>query len=206
MAIKIFDDIEQGSEEWFAVRLGIPTASRFPTVLAKGKDEGASITRTKYMHDLAGEILTREPAETYSNHHMERGKAFEAEARDYYCYRRDVEPRRVGFVLDEAKRCGASPDSLIGEDRVLEVKCAIPSVLIPLVLKGEFPPAHKAQCQGALWVCKREVVDIIVYCKGMTPLIKEAPRDEKYIANLASEVARFNDELLALVEKLKRQG
>ena len=78
-------DCEQGSEAWFRARMGIPTASEFATVMAKGRDGGASKTRAKYMRQLAGEIITGEPMESYSNGHMERGKEWEPDARDAYC-------------------------------------------------------------------------------------------------------------------------
>ena len=89
--MEIFTDLEQGSSEWFACRAGIPTASKFATVLAKG--EGKS--RSKYMRQLAGEVITGEPAETFSNSHMERGHAMEDEARQTYAFINDVEPVRV---------------------------------------------------------------------------------------------------------------
>lgn len=78
---------EQSTPEWYAARLGIPTASRFKDVLAKGEGK----TRKRYMLDLAGERLTGEPCEGYSNAHMERGKAMEDEARDLYMFMTDTE-------------------------------------------------------------------------------------------------------------------
>jgi len=112
-------DCEQGSELWFQCRAGIPTASEFSTVMARGKDGGASITRLKYMRQLAGEILTGEPApEGYSNAYMARGHELEDEARSLYAFMRDAEPQRVGFIRNGQK--GASPDSLIGDTSGLE--------------------------------------------------------------------------------------
>src|SRR5690349_15047654 len=80
--IVIFD-CEQNSTEWYRARMGLPTASEFATILAKGKDGGASLTRQTYMRKLAGEIITDEPMESYVNAAMERGKIMEAEARDF---------------------------------------------------------------------------------------------------------------------------
>jgi len=197
-------DCEQGSPEWFQARLGLPTASEFATVMAKGRDGGASLTRKTYMLKLAGEILTGEPMENYTNAHMERGKVMEDEARDFYALTADVEPQRVGFIVNGPKGC--SPDSLIGANGMLEIKTALPHILAALILKDEFPPEHKAQCQGALWVAEREWIDLPIYWPKMPRFVKRAYRDEGYIATLANAVAVFNDELQETVERLRLYG
>lgn len=203
MAIQIIE-CEQGSAEWFACRAGLPTASEFHTVMAKGRDGGASLTRKTYMLKLAGEILTGEPMENYSNVHMERGKIMEEEARDAYAFMKDSDPLRVGFIRNGDTGC--SPDSLIGESGLLEIKTKLPHLLIDCLLKDEFPPEHKAQCQGALWVSGREWIDIAVYWPKLPLFVKRATRDEGYIANLAGAVSHFNAELKLTVEKIRRYG
>lgn len=203
MPITIFD-CEQNTPEWFRARMGIPTASEFSTVMASGRDGGESKTRKTYMYKLAGEIVTGEPMETYSNVHMERGKVMEDEAREFYCFTNDCEAQRTGFVRNGTKGC--SPDSLIGTTGMVEIKTALPHILIDLLVKDKFPPEHKAQCQGALWVCEREWIDIICYWPGIPKLVKRATRDEVYIANLSGEVDRFNDELAGLVERIRAYG
>jgi hypothetical protein len=197
-------DCEQGSDDWRAARCGIPTASQFATVLAKGKDGGASLTRAKYMRELAGEIITGEPMESFTNGHMERGQVMEAEARDYYAFVTDAPIQRVGFIRNGSKGC--SPDSLIGDNGALEIKTALPHILIDLLTKDKFPPEHKAQCQGVLWVAEREWIDLVVYWPKMPTLVVRATRDEEYIKALAEAVDRFNEELAALVERICRYG
>jgi hypothetical protein len=197
-------DCEQGSAEWFAARLGIPTASEFATVLASGRNGGESKMRATYMRKLAGEIMTGEPMDNYSNAHMERGKAMEAEARDVYAFMTNADPSRVGFIRNG--NTGCSPDSLIGADGILEIKTCLPHILIDLLLRDEFPPEHKAQCQGQLWIAERDWIDIAIYWPGLPLFVKRAGRDEGYIANLAGAVNAFNDELQAMVEKLRRYG
>lgn len=196
MAMIIHDCI-QGEEPWFRARMGIPTCSEFATVMAKGEGK----TRKTYMLKLAGEIVTGEPMESYSNANMERGKVMEAEARDLYSMLTDADLTRIGFVTNGPKGC--SPDSFIGNDGMLEIKTSFPHILIPLLLNNEFPPEYRAQCQGGLWVCEREWIDIGVYWPKM-PLFKvRAHRDNGYIANLAGEVDRFNDELAETVSRVK---
>lgn len=201
MTLQIFD-CEQSSHEWFECRRGIPTASMFQTVMAKGRDGGESVTRKTYLYKLAGEIITGELAESYSNDHMLRGKEMEAEARDLYAFTHDIEPQKVGFVRNGQK--GASPDSFLGSDGILEVKTKLPHLAIECLLKDEFPSEHKAQCQGGLWVAEREWIDIVVYWPRVPLFVKRAWRDEAYIAKLESAVAAFNDELQAIVERLSR--
>lgn len=191
---------EQGSAEWYAARRGIPTASEFSTVMAKGEGK---IRRT-YMLKLAGEILTQECAESYSNGHMERGKAMEADARQLYALHHEAEPELVGFIRNGQKGC--SPDSLLDPDGMLEVKTKLPHLLIETLLRDKFPAEHVAQCQGALWVAEREWIDIAVYWPKMPLFVKRAYRDEAYIANLAAEIDRFNDDLAAMVEQVRRYG
>lgn len=195
---------EQGSPEWFAVRAGMPTASEFATVMASGRGGGESKTRRTYMLKLAGELLTGEPMESYSNAHMERGKAMEAEARDLYSFLHDVEPEQVGFLVNGAKGC--SPDSLIGADGMAEIKTKLPHLQLDVLLRGEMPPEHKAQCQGQLWVAEREWVDFVSYWPRLPLFVKRTYRDEAYIKQLSDAVDAFNDELAALVDQIKHMG
>lgn len=192
---------EQGTPEWYAVRSGIPTASMFSTVMAKGRSGGESATRRTYMLKLAGEILTGEPAETFSNAHTERGKVMEEDARNWYAFNQDVEPERVGFIINGPKGC--SPDSLIGADGMVEFKTALPHILIEKLLKNEFSPEHKAQCQGALWVAEREWIDLVTYWPRLPPLRVRAFRDEVYIAAMSKAVDEFNEELSEVVERIR---
>lgn len=193
---------EQGSDAWFRARMGIPTASEFSTVMASGKSGGESKTRKTYMLKLAGEIITGEPMESFSNAHMERGKVMEDEARDFYSFMTDAEPECVGFIRNGQKGC--SPDSLIGDKGMLEIKTKAPHLAIETILKDkEFLPEHKAQCQGALWVAEREWIDLAVYWPKVPIFIKRAYRDEEYITKLSAAVDLFNEELQEIVEKVK---
>lgn len=205
MTVTIFD-CAQRSEDWFRARAGIPTASEFSTLLAKGRDGGDSKTRRTYMLKLAGEIITGEPMESYDNAHMERGRIMEEEARDLYAFLADDPLSQVGFLRDDDKRAGCSPDSLVGNDGMVEIKTALPHILIGHILKGDFPADHKAQCQGALWIAGREWIDICVYWPKMTPFIKRAYREDIYLRDLEKAVRQFNEELDETVERVRRYG
>ena len=190
----------QGSPEWFSCRAGIPTASMFATVMAKGEGK----TRSKYMRELAGEILTEECAEGYSNAHMDRGKAMEDDARRLYAFMADADPVQVGFIRNGQK--GASPDSLVGDNGGLEIKTALPHIHIDRLERNRLPPEHVAQVQGGLWVSEREWWDFVSYWPRLPMLRVRVYRDEAYIKTMSDEIDRFNDELAALVERIRRYG
>lgn len=197
--MEIFD-CEQGTEEWFECRRGLPTASNFATLMAKGEGK----TRSQYMRKLAGEILTGELAEQFSNAHTERGNAMEDEARQAYAFVESAEILRVGFIRNGNK--GASPDSLIGTNGGLEIKTALPHIQIDRLERDRLPPEHRAQVQGNLWVSEREWWDFVSYWPKLPILTVRVYRDEEFIKEMSDEVDRFNEELTALVEKIRRYG
>jgi hypothetical protein len=189
-------DLEQGSDHWHQVRCGVITASRFSDVLAQGK----GLTRGKYMRELAGEIITGVPAETFSNSAMDRGKEMEAEARAEYEFWSDAVVRMVGFA--RRGRVGCSPDGMTDKGPI-EIKTKLPHLLIECIERGDMPPEHRAQVQGAMWVTETDTADLIAYWPKMPPFIKTVHRDDEFIANLASEIDRFTDELDAMVERVR---
>lgn len=193
-------DIEQGEAEWFQARLGIPTASKFATVMAKGEGK----TRSEYMRKLAGEIITGEPAESFSNVHMERGKEMEDEARETYAFVEAADIRRVGFIRNGCR--GASPDSLVGDRGGLEIKTALPHIQIDRLERNRLPPEHRAQVQGNIWLSERDWWDFVSYWPKLPMLIVRVYREDDYIREMAGEIDRFNDELAELVERIRRYG
>lgn len=202
--IQIFDELEQGSADWISARMGIPTASMFATLLGIKKDAKEKSTRQTYMRKLAGEILTDEPMDNFTNDHMARGTEQEAEARDMYSFLKDVEPRRVGFIRNGDAGC--SPDSLIGDDGGLEIKTALAHIQIDRLLKGELPPEYRAQVQGSIWLADRRWWDFVSYSPKLPLLVVRVPRDDGYIATLAGAVKDFNAELAALVDQIRNYG
>jgi len=195
---------EQGSPEWFAARLGIPTASEFKTILSIKKDAKDKLTRQTYLRKLAGEIITGQPMDSYSNNHMERGKEQEDEARELYAFMTDNVPERVGFIVNGKKGC--SPDSLIGKNGGLEIKTALPHIQIERLEKDALPSEHVAQVQGGLWIAEREWWDFASFCPALPLFTKKVYRDDIYIKQLSDAVDAFNEELGDLVGWLRRYG
>ena len=125
-------------------------------------------------------------------------------ARDAYAFMRDADPQPVGFIRNG--RAGASPDSLLGNDGLLEIKSKLPHLLVETILRDDMPPEHRAQCQGQLWIAEREWVDIAVYWPGMPLFIHRSYRDEDFIKTLAAAVDQFNAELDEIVAKVRQYG
>lgn len=206
-------DCEQNTPEWLQARAGIATASCFDVVQQEvGPRGGIPIGRQTYLRKLAGEIITGKPAVNYTNAAMERGHEVEPKARAEYAFVTATEPQLVGFVHSKDGICGrrgASPDSLIGDRGMLEIKTAEPHILIGVIEMARkdptwVPPEHIAQCQGCLWVCERDWIDLMIYCDDMPVyFLKRIKRDETYIAGLEKHVLRFNVDLQQLVLRTK---
>ena len=192
-------DCEQGAPEWVQLRLGIPTASEFRSILAKGEGK----MRRTYLLKLLGERLTGEPADSYRNDHMERGKSMEGEARKMYAFMTDTEPQRVGFIRNG--EVGCSPDSLLGDDGLLEIKTALPYLQLEAIFADRLPPEHLAQVQGQLWVSEREWCDFVSYWPRLPLFVKRAYRDEAHIKTITEEVNRFLDDLVLFQKRLSGQ-
>ena len=121
-----------------------------------------------------------------------------------YAFDHDVEPALVGFVTNGRKGC--SPDALVGDNGLLEIKTKAAHLHIECLLNGEFPPEHKAQCQGALLVCEREWIDLVIYWPKLPLITRRAYRDEPYLKDLSAAIDTFNGELDALVAKVRAYG
>lgn len=198
--IEVFN-MPQGSEEWFAARRGIVTASEFATVMAQGRGGGDSKTRRTYMLKLMGERLTGDPMYHYQNDHMERGHAQEPDARNMYAFVADVEPKPVGFIRNGSVGC--SPDSLIGDDGMLEIKTKLAHLQLDVLLGGTVPSEHVAQIQGQLWVAKRDWCDFVSYCPKLPLFVKRVERDEAFIERIAKAVDLFERELVTVMDAVQ---
>lgn len=198
----IIDNIEQGSAEWLAARLGIVTMSELDCLLVNGKGEaGFGVAAFSYMNQLIGERITGEAAELpFTTRATERGHELEGKARELYVAREDEDLSQCAIILNHG--CGYSPDALLGNDGLLEIKTKLPKFQVDVILSGEIPKEHVAQCQGGLWVSGREWIDFISYWPGMPMFVKRAYRDEELIRKIAERVATFYELLEARMEKV----
>lgn len=179
-------ECEQGSQEWLAARLGVPSASQFSKIVT-GKG-GKSTQLEAYINQLVAEELTGETTLVYVNEHMKRGTQLEPDARELYEALTGQSVEEVGFCLHDTVNAGCSPDGLVGEEGGLEIKCAAPATHVEWVKAGALPAKHLQQIMGCLWITGRKWWDFMSYHPTMKPLIVRVERDEEYIAVLAEHV------------------
>lgn len=188
-------DLEQGSPEWLAARLGIPTASCFDKLItATGK---ASTQADAYANKLIAELLTGEQDGIEQTAYMARGNELEPHAAAFYAVHSDADPATVGFVLRDDRRVGCSPDRLVGADGLLEIKCPAPHTHVGYLLDNCLPSKYRAQVQGQMLLTGRDWCDFLSYHPTMPPLLVRVERDDKFIAALSAEI----DALLELMDK-----
>ncbi len=189
--MKIITDIEQGTPEWLALRLGIVTASELECLLVNGKgEEGFGVAAFTYMDQLIGERITGDAAEIpFQTKATIRGHEQEVVALGLYEAREDVKTSSVGIILNHG--IGYSPDALVGDNGLTEVKTKLPKFQVSVILAGEVPKEHVAQCQGGLWVSEREWIDFISYWPGMPLFVKRMYRDEALIRKISERVKTF---------------
>ena len=192
-------DCDQRSPEWHQARSGVPSASEFSCIVTS--DGSPSKQRQKYMYELVGQKLGALPEESYTNKAIENGILREADAREMYS--RDVKPVvQVGFCIHD-EGYGCSPDGLVEEDGLVEIKCPILSTHIEYLIKQKLPTDYVQQVQGQLLVTGRKYNDFVSYFPGLRPLVVRCYRDEVFISRLRAELLKFITELNELTEKLR---
>jgi putative phage-type endonuclease len=157
--------MQQGTDEWFAARLGIPTASRFGDVMATGRGGKPSATRKNYMAQLLLERLTGQRQETFQSAAMRWGTETEPLAREAYEAEEGVLVEECGLITlgDDARRIGASPDGLVGDDGLLEIKCPESAQALQNALDGLYHENYHWQVQGQLLITGRKWCDFVVF-------------------------------------------
>jgi putative phage-type endonuclease len=198
--------IEQGSPEWFAQRLGKVTASRVADVIAKTKT-GYSTSRDNYMAQLVCERMTGVVAESYSNAAMAHGVETEPLARAAYEAYADVLVDEVGMITHpEIPMAGASPDGLVGDIGLLEIKCPNTATHIDTLLSQTVPGKYNTQMQWQMACTGRQECDFVSFDPRLPTelqlFVKRVPRDAVYIAMLEEEVKKFLKELDGKITKL----
>lgn len=199
-------DIEQRTDEWFAARLGKVTASRVADVMAKTKS-GYAASRKNYMAQLAIERLTGTKAESFTSSHMQWGTEQEPFARAAYEAAKDVMVEEEGFVPHPTiEMAGASPDGLVGDNGLVEIKCPSTATMIETLISETVPSDYHAQMQFQMACTGRKWCDYVVFDPRMPEkaqlFIKRVDRDDKFIAEMEAEIVKFLAEVQSQVEKL----
>lgn len=197
--------MEQRSEEWFQARLGKVTASRVADVLAKIKS-GESASRRNYKIQLVSERLTGEKQETYINQAMQDGIDREFYARERYVQQHG-EVEEVGFIQHPTLEAGASPDGLVGDDGLIEIKCPLGTTHTETLMTQEVPSKYVPQIQFQLLVTGRKWCDFVsfnpMFPEHLQLFVKRVEADPVYQKELEVEVSKFLDEVNDVINKLK---
>ena len=201
-------NVEQESADWLQQRAGKFTASRASDLMARTKS-GPSASRGNLIARLVCERLTGQPVETYQNDAMRRGTELEAEARDAYSFATGHAVDECGFVATDAlPNTGCSPDGLIGDDGLVEIKCpASEAKHLDAVIRGQHAKEYHWQLQHQLLVTGRAWVDAVSYDprwpEHLQLAIVRVTRDEDAIAELVSAISEADAEVEAFITTLK---
>lgn len=201
--------IVQGTPEWFAARCGRVTASRVADVTAKTKS-GPSASRATYMGQLIAERLTGTVQQSFTNAAMQHGTETEPEARDAYAFRANVDVAEIGFIEHPAiAMTGASPDGLVGDEGMVEIKCPNTATHIDTLLGQSAPAKYVTQMQWQMACADRTWCDFVSYDPrmpaNMALFIQRVPRDDAFIKATEAEVLTFLRELEEKVAALRER-
>lgn len=214
----IIHQVAQGTNEWLALRAGIPTASLFDNIMTSGGKKSRpqeSTSADAYMNHLLAERIKGESIDGFKSQWMSRGNEFEARAVASYELDNDCECEKVGFVTTDDGKIGCSPDRFVireGQNRrLLEAKApTLPNHVGYLRAVTGAMSAYKVQLMGQLWVCEAESVDIISYHPDIPKEAQNAvfrvERDDAFIKELAAHVRAFSNRLEYLAEDFKARG
>jgi len=199
--------MEQRTSEWFAARLGCVTASRTADVMAKTKS-GYSTSRANYMAQLITERLTQTPTEGFSSAAMQWGTETEPQARAAYELMTGAEVVEEGFVAHPTiEGFGASPDGLVGDDGLLEIKCPNSATHIDTLLAEKVPAKYVTQMQVQMLCTGRQWCDFVSFDPrlpgDMNYWCQRVQADPVRQAEIAEEVQKFLGELDEKLNALK---
>lgn len=205
------NNFEQRSPEWFEARRGKVTASRIGDILKTIRSGAWAASRRNYAAQLVAERLTGKVQESFYGHEsMDWGKDQEPAAREAYIKKTGASVAEIGFVdhptLPDA---GASPDGLVGDEGLLEIKCLIPANHQEMLLTGEVKESYRLQMLWQVACTKRKWCDFVSYDprlpESMQLLIKRFEFDEAEISWIEMEVKTFLDEVDKTVRELQEK-
>ncbi len=206
MPVLILDSFSQRSQEWVIARMGNPGASSISKIITStGK---VSTQREDYLMQLAAERVSGRPEDCgYLTKQMQNGIDREDSSRALFEMIYGIEVRQVGIVFkNEFKMFHCSPDGLVGENAILEMKNPMMKAHVKSLLDGKLPTEYLGQCQMSLYVCERELCYYMSSAEGLPPFILEVKRDEEYIEKIAKALDDFWVDLMRMVDKIKEKS
>jgi hypothetical protein len=193
-------NVRQYSEDHDRLKLGIPTSSNFHKIITpQGKP---SKQWREYACVLISERILQRKIDFYKSPAMERGLIVEAEAADWYEFDQDVTVQRGGFITDDNHTIGCSPDRLVGDQGLLEIKAPLPQTQVEYWISGEVNERFRPQLQGQLYVSQRSWVDIVCWHDVIPKVVMRVEPDEKFIKALDRELQIFNYFIERVMERI----
>lgn len=201
MSLHIYPEMDQRSEEWFAARRGLVTASMVGQLITPSTLKPANNDTSRgLVATLAAERITGFTEPSYMNADMERGVLHEPFARDVYSQHHGT-VETCGFMVREfdGYRIGFSPDGLVGESGLIEVKCPRAKGHLATIIANKVPSQYVAQCQTALLVSGREWIDFLSFHSGLPLWRKRVEPDEKWFTAIKTAVAETEEAITQMV-------
>lgn len=190
--------VEQNSDEWFALRRGKFTASTFKDLFMGENTQGYKDA----IYKVAFERLTNTSPESFTNEYMQRGTELEPEARAWYEFEKNVEVIKAGF-FEYNDWIGASPDGLVGDSGLIEIKCPKFSTMMDYLIKKELPKTYFHQVHGQLLVTDRQWCDFIAYHPSLPKFVLRVEREKKIDDEILDKLFRAIKEVEKIITKLK---
>lgn len=196
--MKIYKDINQGSLEWFEIRVGKVTASHAQAIGNNGKG------LENYILEVVAEMFSSSEKEHYSNEHTERGNELEPIARSMYELQNDVEVEEIGFA-EYNDFVGCSPDGLVGKDGMIEIKCPDDKTYFNLLMNEKIDNAYIWQCQMNMLILERKWCDLVFYNPNFEKSMKifRLEPDKEMFSKLKEGFEKAEAEITRLVSKYK---
>lgn len=214
MGIRYYEEVLQGSDEWFALRRGILTASEMHLIVTPTRKAANNEKTRAHLYELLAQRISGYVEPTYVGDAMLRGHEEEALAR--YTYETKYAPvRQVGFVTNDkwGFKIGYSPDGLVGDDGLIECKSRRQKYQIETIIADEAPAEFMLQIQTGLLVSERKWCDFISYSGGLPMMVKRVPADPEiqdaivaaatsFERQIAAKIAEYNERLAVNAARL----
>ena len=197
MKVKIHN-MEQRSDEWFAIKKGKASASRAQAIGNGGKG------LENYVIEIMAEYYSIAERENYINEHMQRGIELEPIAKQVYELEHDCEVREIGFA-EYNEYIGCSPDGLVGKDGMIEIKCPCDRIYLGILINEKIDSGYVWQCQMNMLILKRKWCDLIFYNPNFkkSMYIKRLKADKKTHEKLLKGFEKVEEEIKKIKNKIK---